>query len=222
MSEAIEIYKANNHDEASSCLSNLIANNIIISENKDYSIGLSGGNTPKLAYSMMLNDIKDFSNVILWTIDDRWLPLTDENSNQKMINSKFEQTDAKILSIKYSGNNPMQDADFYSKSLKENINNFDSGVIGLGDDGHIASLFPNTAGLNENEKLIIANEVNIISKWRISSTFKLLSSISNLYLLVTGEDKKEILKKALNGSGLPINKLLEMRENTVIITDQDI
>ena len=222
MSEAIEIYKANNHDEASSCLSNLIANNIIISENKDYSIGLSGGNTPKLAYSMMLNDIKDFSNVILWTIDDRWLPLTDENSNQKMINSKFEQTDAKILSIKYSGDNPMQDADFYSKSLKENINNFDSGVIGLGDDGHIASLFPNTAGLNENEKLIIANEVNIISKWRISSTFKLLSSISNLYLLVTGEDKKEILKKALNGSGLPINKLLEMRENTVIITDQDI
>ncbi len=222
MSEAIEIYKANNHDEASSCLSNLIANNIIISENKDYSIGLSGGNTPKLAYSMMLNDIKDFSNVILWTIDDRWLPLTDENSNQKMINSKFEQTDAKILSIKYSGDNPMQDADFYSKSLKENINNFDSGVIGLGDDGHIASLFPNTAGLNENEKLIIANEVNIISKWRISSTFKLLSSISNLYLLVTGEDKKEILKKALNGSGLPINKLLGMRENTVIITDQDI
>ena len=222
MSEAIEIYKANNHDEASSCLSNLIANNIIISENKDYSIGLSGGNTPKLAYSMMLNDIKDFSNVILWTIDDRWLPLTDENSNQKMINSKFEQTDAKILSIKYSGDNPMQDADFYSKSLKENINNFDSGVIGLGDDGHIASLFPNTAGLNENEKLIIANEVNIISKWRISSTFKLLSSISDLYLLVTGEDKKEILKKALNGSGLPINKLLGMRENTVIITDQDI
>ena len=222
MSEAIEIYKANNHDEASSCLSNLIANNIIISENKDYSIGLSGGNTPKLAYSMMLNDIKDFSNVILWTIDDRWLPLTDENSNQKMINSKFEQTDAKILSIKYSGDNPMQDADFYSKSLKENINTFDSGVIGLGDDGHIASLFPNTAGLNENEKLIIANEVNIISKWIISSTFKLLSSISNLYLLVTGEDKKEILKKALNGSDLPINKLLGMRENTVIITDQDI
>ena len=222
MSEAIEIYKAKNHDEASSCLSNLIANNIIISENKDYSIGLSGGNTPKLAYSMMLNDIKDFSNVILWTIDDRWLPLTDENSNQKMINSKFEQTEAKILSIKYSGDNPMQDADFYSKSLKENINAFDSGVIGLGDDGHIASLFPNTAGLNENEKLIIANEVNIISKWRISSTFKLLSSISNLYLLVTGEDKKEILKKALNGSDLPINKLLGMRENTVIITDQDI
>ena len=99
---------------------------------------------------------------------------------------------------------------------------FDSGVIGLGDDGHIASLFPNTAGLKENEKLFIANEVNIISKWRISSTFNLLSKITNLYLFVTGENKKEILNKALNGSDLPVNKLLEMREKTVIITDQDI
>ena len=222
MSEAIEIYKANNHEEASSCLSNLIATNIMDSKSNDFSIGLSGGSTPKLAYSMMLNDINDFSNITLWTIDDRWVPLTDENSNQKMINSNFSQTNSKILAIKYSGDNPHEDAELYSQSLKENITTFDSGVIGLGDDGHIASLFPNTAGLEETDNLFIANEVNIISKWRITSTFKLLSNISNLYLLVTGENKKDILSKALNGSDLPINKLLKMRENTVIITDLDV
>ena len=222
MSEAIEIYKANNHEEASSCLSNLIATNIMESKSNDFSIGLSGGSTPKLAYSMMLNDINDFSNITLWTIDDRWVPLTDENSNQKMINSNFSQTNSKILAIKYSGDNPHEDAELYSQSLKENITTFDSGIIGLGDDGHIASLFPNTAGLEETDNLFIANEVNIISKWRITSTFKLLSNISNLYLLVTGENKKDILSKALNGSDLPINKLLKMRENTVIITDLDV
>ena len=222
MSEAIEIYKANNHEEASSCLSNLIATNIMESKSNDFSIGLSGGSTPKLAYSMMLNDISDFSNITLWTIDDRWVPLTDENSNQKMINSNFSQTNSKILAIKYSGDNPHEDAELYSQSLKENITSFDSGVIGLGDDGHIASLFPNTAGLEETDNLFIANEVNIISKWRITSTFKLLSNISNLYLLVTGENKKDILSKALNGSDLPVNKLLKMRENTVIITDLDV
>ncbi len=222
MSEAIEIYKANNHEEASSCLSNLIATNIIDSKSNDFSIGLSGGSTPKLAYSMMLNDISDFSNITLWTIDDRWVPLTDENSNQKMINSNFSQTNSKILAIKYSGDDPHEDAELYSQSLKENITTFDSGVIGLGDDGHIASLFPNTAGLEETDNLFIANEVNIISKWRITSTFKLLSNISNLYLLVTGENKKDILSKALNGSDLPVNKLLKMRENTVIITDLDV
>ena len=222
MSEAIEIYKANNHEEASSCLSNLIATNIMESKSNDFSIGLSGGSTPKLAYSMMLNDISDFSNITLWTIDDRWVPLTDENSNQKMINSNFSQTNSKILAIKYSGDNPHEDAELYSQSLKENITTFDSGVIGLGDDGHIASLFPNTAGLEETDNLFIANEVNIISKWRITSTFKLLSNISNLYLLVTGENKKDILSKALYGSDLPVNKLLKMRENTVIITDLDV
>ena len=191
------------------------------SKSNDFSIGLSG-EISKLAYSMMLNDISDFSNITLWTIDDRWVPLTDENSNQKMINSNFSQTNSKILAIKYSGDNPHEDAELYSQSLKENITTFDSGVIGLGDDGHIASLFPNTAGLEETDNLFIANEVNIISKWRITSTFKLLSNISNLYLLVTGENKKDILSKALNGSDLPVNKLLKMRENTVIITDLDV
>jgi 6-phosphogluconolactonase/glucosamine-6-phosphate isomerase/deaminase len=70
------------------------------SKSNDFSIGLSGGSTPKLAYSMMLNDISDFSNITLWTIDDRWVPLTDENSNQKMIDSNFSQTNSKILAIK--------------------------------------------------------------------------------------------------------------------------
>ena len=106
---------------------------------------------------MMLNDINDFSNITLWTIDDRWVPLTDENSNQKMINSNFSQTNSKILAIKYSGDNPHEDAELYSQSLKENITSFDSGVIGLGDDGHIASLFPNTAGLEETDNLFISN-----------------------------------------------------------------
>ena len=81
MTEEVDIYKAENHQEASSCLSNLIANDISSNKSEPYSIGLSGGNTPKLAYSMMLNDIKDFSNIALWTIDERWLPITDENSN---------------------------------------------------------------------------------------------------------------------------------------------
>ncbi len=222
MTEEVDIYKAENHQEASSCLSNLIANDISSNKSELYSIGLSGGNTPQLAYSMMLNDIKDFSNIALWTIDERWLPITDENSNQKMINSSFKSTNANILEIPFSDEDPFKDAEAYSKLLDDNINKFNTGIIGLGDDGHIASLFPGTAALNEKTKLIVANEVNIVSKWRITASYKLLSKISKLYLLATGENKREILKKAINGSGLPVNKLFELRENTVIITDQDI
>ncbi len=222
MTEEVDIYKAENHQEASSCLSNLIANDISSNKSEPYSIGLSGGNTPKLAYSMMLNDIKDFSNIALWTVDERWLPITDENSNQKMINSSFKSTNANILEIPFSDEDPFKDAETYSKLLDDNINKFNTGIIGLGDDGHIASLFPGTAALNEKTKLIVANEVNIVSKWRITASYKLLSKISKLYLLATGENKREILKKAINGSELPINKLFKLRENTVIITDQDI
>ena len=134
----------------------------------------------------------------------------------------MKSTNANILEIPFSDEDPFKDAEAYSKLLDDNINKFNTGIIGLGDDGHIASLFPGTAALNEKTKLIVANEVNIVSKWRITASYKLLSKISKLYLLATGENKREILKKAINGSELPINKLFKLRENTVIITDQDI
>ena len=64
MSESLIVYKANDHLEASSCLSNLIINDINKSKNKSFSIGLSGGNTPKITYSLLRSDIKDLSEII--------------------------------------------------------------------------------------------------------------------------------------------------------------
>ena len=94
MSESLIIYKANDHLEASSCLSNLIISDITSTNQKTYSIGLSGGNTPKIAYSMLKTDIPDLSKIIFWTVDERWISVEDENSNQSMINSIFKETNA--------------------------------------------------------------------------------------------------------------------------------
>ena len=68
----------------------------------------------------------------------------------------------------------------------------------------------------------IANEVNILSKWRITSTFELLSNIENVYLLVTGENKSDILKEIGKDNGLPVNRLIKHRKKTVLVTDQKI
>ena len=67
-----------------------------------------------------------------------------------------------------------------------------------------------------------ANEVNILSKWRITSTFELLSNIENVYLLVTGENKSDILKEIGKDNGLPVNQLIKHRKKTVLVTDQKI
>ncbi len=222
MSESIIVYKANDHLEASSCLSNLIINEINKSKKDSFTIGLSGGSTPKITYSLLKNDIQDLSKIIFWTVDERWVPRDDEYSNQKMINSFFADSTAKILEVEYSGLSAERDANKYASKLENNITNFDTVILGVGEDGHIASLFPDTVAVNDTENFYVSNEVNILSKWRVTATFKLLKEVDNVYLLVTGNNKKEILKSIMNNGNTSANKLINERKKTILITDQEI
>ena len=61
-----------------------------------------------------------------------------------------------------------------------------------------------------------------MSKWRITSTFQLLAEIKNVFLLVTGENKSDILKKIGRDNGLPVNELIKRRKKTTLVTDQKI
>ena len=212
MSESIIVYKANDHLEASSCLSNLIINEINKSKKNSFTIGLSGGSTPKITYSLLKNDIQDLSKIIFWTVDERWVPRDDEYSNQKMINSFFADSTAKILEVEYSGLSAERDANKYASKLENNITNFDTVILGVGEDGHIASLFPDTVAVNDTENFYVSNEVNILSKWRVTATFKLLKEVDNVYLLVTGNNKKEILKSIMNNGNTSANKLINERK----------
>ena len=216
MSESIIVYKANDHLEASSCLSNLIINEINKSNKNSFTIGLSGGSTPKITYSLLKNDIQDLSKIIFWTVDERWVPRDDEYSNQKMLNSIFADSTAKILEVEYSGLSAERDANKYASKLENNITNFDTVILGVGEDGHIASLFPDTVAVNDTENFYVSNEVNILSKWRVTATFKLLKEVDNVYLLVTGNNKKEILKSIMNNGNTSANKLINERKKTRI------
>ena len=76
--------------------------------------------------------------------------------------------------------------------------------------------------MNDESIKFVANEVNILSKWRVTSTFQLLAEIKNVFLLVTGENKSDILKKIGRDNGLPVNELIKRRKKTTLVTDQKI
>lgn len=219
MTHDINIHIEADHESASTYLVSELKH-LRNKVNSKFSIGLSGGNTPKLAYSKMLESFVDFADINFWTVDERWVDDKNEFSNQKLIDSYFDKTDANILKFEFSNKSPYDDAMKYEDKLKDNIDIYDVVILGLGEDGHIASLFPGTEALENNDFLYTANEVNIKTKWRVTSTYKLLGSVRKIFVLATGTNKKNILSLVNKNETLPINILKNYSNNIEIITDQ--
>ena len=217
MMDSLEILKKNNHIDCSNTLLDLISSEI--NNYEDFSLGLSGGNTPKIFYELFAEKYKDYSNIYLWTVDERHVDINDENSNQRMINSIFSNSNLNIIEYPYE-EDPGHSAKNYTATVFSKVDKFNAAILGVGEDGHIASLFPDTAALNADDKGFVHNEVNILSRWRVTSTFELLKNIDHIYLLVTGDNKKEIIKKIGKENDLPVNKLIRLRKKTVLLTDQ--
>tara|TARA_Y100000766_G_scaffold266587_1_gene261032 strand:- start:31 stop:684 length:654 start_codon:yes stop_codon:yes gene_type:complete len=217
MINSLEIIKEKTHEECSKLLLELISQQI--NESEKISIGLSGGSTPQLFYELFAKKFYKYDNISLWTVDERHIETSENISNQNMINSIFN--DSKLDVIEYVYNeDPRLSAENYTTKVLEKINKFDIAILGVGDDGHIASLFPNTSALESEKKGFVENEVNILTKWRITSTYLLLADVESLYLFVTGENKKEIIQKIGNEDDLPVNKLISLRKKTILLTDQ--
>ena len=217
MIDSLEILKENNHIDCSNKLLDLISSEI--NDSEKYSLGLSGGSTPKFFYELFAKKYKNYSNIYLWTVDERHVDIDDEKSNQRMINSIFSNSNLNIIEYSYE-ENPGHSAKNYTTKVFSKFDKFNAAILGVGEDGHIASLFPDTTALNAYEKGFVHNEVNILTRWRVTSTFELLKNVEHVYLLVTGDNKKGIIEKIGKENDLPVNELIRLRKKTVLLTDQ--
>ena len=160
-------------------------------------------------------------------VDERNVPISSSESNYGNINKVFFKN---INSFSY----PMIDKNYsiekcavaYKKLLysKLNINSnnlpvFDLILLGMGEDGHTASLFPNTKGLNEFEKEVIKNNVPQLDSNRLTLTFPIILNAYQIIILAKGKVKQEILKKIKSGNGdeYPISKIINSEVNTTFI-----
>jgi 6-phosphogluconolactonase len=188
-----------------------------------FSIILSGGSSPKALYHLLPDTIKDWSNVYLFLGDERSVPMTHDDSNQKMIN------DTLISNIEIPRENiffpdTMKPLDQSFKEYDKLLSNFlkekgkiDTTLLGLGDDAHTLSLFPHTKALSD-KSLYTQNYVAKLSSWRLTGTYELLNNSENIYFLVIGKNKENainaIFGKECDHQSYPAQRILDEYPNS--------
>lgn len=179
----------------------------ILSKQKNFSVALSGGSTPKSLYQLLASEQYknkiEWQKVLMFFGDERCVSPENEQSNFRMANetllSKITIPKENIFRLR-GEIEPQKSAAEYEKKIKQTLGEnpcFDLILLGLGDDAHTASLFPETDALDEISKLVIANFVAKFSAFRLTFTFPLINSAANILFLATGEKKSFAVKNVL-------------------------
>jgi 6-phosphogluconolactonase len=190
------------------------------------SLGLAGGSTPRATYRQLRWQPVDWESVDLWLSDERWVPPDDPESNGDMAASALaDHVDARMIRPRWSKYLTARDsAAFYEAELRRIIPNGGSDVIllGMGTDGHTASLFPETEALHEMTRWFVANEVPQVESWRLTATAPMIWRARTVVVLTEGESKAPMVAEAFEGpdGSIPIQLLRRAKGDVVWLVDQ--
>lgn len=192
---------------------------IAIAEKGQASLIVSGGNTPKPLFAALSQADLDWSKVVISLADDRWVDTNDAASNDKLVREYLlvgNAAAATFISLKHD----FADANDAVSACEAALSNvkmpFDVLILGMGEDGHTASLFPCSkelqAGLDLNSgKKYIAVQPTTAPHQRMSLTLPALLASSHIFLHLTGAAKQAVVAQALasNETQMPIKAVLD-------------
>jgi len=175
---------------------------------------LTGGSSPAGIYKLLASDAYknkiDWSKVYIFWGDERWVPLNDDLSNAKMsyaaLLSHVPIPSENIFEMYKDGVTPEDYAVTYEQSIRKILGEegkFDFIFLGMGDDGHTASLFPGEAVLNEQNKWVDAYFLAPQNMYRITLTAPLINKAEKIIVVTFGEKKAHALKEVTKGEYNP-------------------
>lgn len=186
------------------------AANQAVTERGRFTIALSGGSTPKNLFNLLATNAKSslpWDRTFFFWGDERHVGPTDPDSNYRMADeamlSKVPVPAGNVFRIPAENPNAAAAAQAYEQTLRKffqmetGIPKFDLILLGMGPDGHTASLFPGTAALQEKSRLVVANWVDKLKTHRLSFTLPMLNAAREVAFLVSGVDKAPVLKIVL-------------------------
>ena len=178
-------------------------------------IAISGGTTPKAAFELLADRNQPWRSRMPWEmldlywVDERSVPPADAESNYRMTREALlEHVPLKAEQIhRIEGElEPEEAAARYESELRSSFRledaespRFDLVALGLGEDGHTASLFPHTAAIHELDRLAVANYVPKKEAWRITLTWPVINHAREVFFLIAGADKADRLKEVFLG-----------------------
>lgn len=185
--------------------------NEAIAQRGRFTIALAGGSTPKSLYNLLATNARNtlpWDRMFFFWGDERHVPPTDPESNYRMAEeamlSKVPVPPGNVFRIKTENPDAAAAAEDYEQTIRKffalgpgQFPRFDLILLGMGPDGHTASLFPGTTALREKTRLVVANWVDKMKTHRISLTLPVLNAALCVTFLVSGTDKAPALKAVL-------------------------
>lgn len=184
------------------------------------SIAVSGGSTPKGFFKKLSNKNIDWKKVTVTLADERWVDINAKDSNTRLVNENLLQNNASVAKFFH-----LKKGDVLSKETLADLNfaaendllPLDVLILGMGEDGHTASLFPCSAQIenglkSDNKTSLMKVEPTTAPHQRITFSFAALKQSKNTFLHLCGLNKKQVLNKALDAKDIfemPIRAFLQ-------------
>lgn len=186
-----------------------------------FDVALSGGRTPERLYRLIARSprMKPYwTNVHLWFSDERCVPPDSDQSNYKMVRKTLvDQVDGVNVYRMEGELAPEEAANRYADllsriNMEDSMPMLDLIMLGVGADGHVASLFPGSENYIEQTKSVSAAYIDIVDMWRISMTLPLLQSARKIVVMVSGTEKADIMAKLFSGEAetLPVARIAHL------------
>ncbi len=168
------------------------------------SIALSGGSTPKPLYQLLGESDELREKPITWVVvDERYVPIADPQSNAGMIEKTLKPE--RLLRFKTELGDPARTAEEFEREWRElGLERLDIILLGMGEDGHTASLFPGTDVLEVEARIAAAVYVPKLNAWRVTLTKPVIRAAGLRIVLAAGASKRPILQEVRAGADYPI------------------